>query len=424
MASFLLPNRFFADFAHRPRVPRFCALTSRLLRRVYPGERSVGVFRVARWMDVDVHIHPTFLLVLVWAFLQWGTGPHGGMVPFLLGLLFVLLIVVSVMAHEFGHVVMARQFGVRVLDVTLWPFGGVSRIEQIPAQPRNEFLISLAGPAMNLAIVVTLLPPLLLIWLIGGRDTILSGAEVFDRISVGGLIAYVALTNLLIMLFNMIPAFPMDGGRVLRAMLTRPFERERATSIAVALGTGLALLAVGWGIWQRSFILIGVGVFVAVAAQAESRTAHVESAMRRLRVGQFSLWDMGGVRADQPLTFALRGGPRDLVVTDDGQVVGMLWRTDLLEGLQGGVAGRTVGDLMDRSVYVADFNDSVLDVQHMMNRMNRWAVPVTENGEYRGIFTADRFVHLHRQVSIPLFRGFSIPPDWQDAIRDLLRIRR
>lgn len=424
MASFLLPNRFFADFAHRPRVPRFCALTSCLLRRVYPGERSVGVFRVARWMDVDVHIHPTFLLVLVWAFLQWGTGPHGGMVPFLLGLLFVLLIVVSVMAHEFGHVVMARQFGVRVLDVTLWPFGGVSRIEQIPAQPRNEFLISLAGPAMNLAIVVTLLPPLLLIWLIGGRDTILSGAEVFDRISVGGLIAYVALTNLLIMLFNMIPAFPMDGGRVLRAMLTRPFERERATSIAVALGTGLALLAVGWGIWQRSFILIGVGVFVAVAAQAESRTAHVESAMRRLRVGQFSLWDMGGVRADQPLTFALRGGPRDLVVTDDGQVVGMLWRTDLLEGLQGGVAGRTVGDLMDRSVYVADFNDSVLDVQHMMNRMNRWAVPVTENGEYRGIFTADRFVYLHRQVSIPLFRGFSIPPDWQDAIRDLLRIRR
>ncbi len=392
--------------------------------QVYLGEASVGAIRVAQWMGVDVHIHPTFLLVLISAFLQWGIGPHGGVVSLLLGLLFVLLIVVSVVVHEFGHVVMARQFGVRVLDVTLWPFGGVSRIEQIPAHPRNEFLISLAGPAMNLAIFVALLPPLLLIWLIGGRDTILSGAEVFDRISVGGLITYVALTNLLIMLFNMIPAFPMDGGRVLRAMLTRPFERERATSIAVALGTGLALLAVGWGIWQRSFILIGVGVFVAVAAQAEARTARVESAMRRLRVGQFSLWDMGGVRADQPLTFALRGGPRDLVVTDHGQVVGMLWRSDLLEGLQGGVAGRTVADLMDRSVHVADVNDSVLDVQHMMNHMNRWAVPVTERGEYRGIFTADRFVHLHRQVSVPLFRGVSVPADWQDAIRDLLRIRQ
>lgn len=384
----------------------------------------VGVLRVARWMGVDVHIHPTFVLVLVWAFLQWGVGQHGGLWSLLLGLLFVLLIVVSVMVHEFGHVVMARQFGVRVLDVTLWPFGGVSRIEQISAQPRNEFLISLAGPAMNFAIFVALLPPLLLIWLIGGRDSVLSGAEVFDRISVGGLITYVALTNLLIMLFNMIPAFPMDGGRVLRAMLTRPFQRERATAIAVALGTGLAILAVGWGIWERSFILIGVGVFVAVAARAESRTAHVESAMRRLRVGQFSLWDMGGVRADQPLTFALRGGPRDLVVTDHGQVVGMLWRSDMLEGLQGGIAGRTVGDVMDRSVDVADVNDSVLDVQHMMNRMNRWAVPVTENGEYRGIFTADRFVHLHRQIAAPIFKGLAIPSDWQDAIRDLLRIRR
>ncbi len=163
---------------------------------------------------------------------------------------------------------------------------------------------------------------------------------------------------------------------------------------------------------------------MAVAAQAEARTAQVESAMRRLRVGQFSLWDMGGVRADQPLTFALRGGPRDLVVTDHGQVVGMLWRSDLLEGLQGGVAGRTVADLMDRSVHVADVNDSVLDVQHMMNHMNRWAVPVTEHGEYRGIFTADRFVHLHRQVSVPLFRWVSVPADWHDAIRDLLRIRQ
>lgn len=375
-------------------------------------------------MAVDVRIHPTFLLVLVWVFLQWGIGPDGGPMALALGLLFVILLVASVMVHEFGHVVMARQSGVRVLDVTLWPFGGVSRIEQIPALPRNEFLISLAGPAMNLAIFVTLLPPLLLIWLVGGRDTVMSGAEVFDRITVGGLIAYVALTNLLMMLFNMIPAFPMDGGRVLRAILTRPLDRERATWVAVALGTGLALLAVAWGIWERSLILIGIGVFVAVAAQAESRAAHVESAMRRLRVGQFSLWDMGGVRADQPLTFALRGGPRDLVVTEHGQVVGMLWRSDLLQGLQGGVAGRTVGDVMDRAVYVADVNDSVLDVQHMMNRMNRWAVPVTENGQYRGIFTADRFVHLHRQITAPVIRGVSIPADWQEAIRELFRIRR
>lgn len=381
-------------------------------------------FRVARLLDVDVHIHPTFLLIFAWVIIKWGFGENGGFGPLALGLLFVLLIVASVVVHEFGHVIMARQFGVRVLDVTLWPFGGVARIEQIPAMPRSEFLISLAGPAMNLAIFVALLPPLLLIGLIGGTETLLAGAALFDRITLTGLVAYVAMTNLLILGFNMVPAFPVDGGRVLRAALTGIVGRERATTIAVNLGTGLALLMVGWGIWDRQIVLTAVGGFVAIAAQAEARAAHAESGMRRLRVGQFSLWDMGGISPDQPLTLALRGGPRDLVVTRNGEVVGMLWRSDLLNGLQGGVAGRTVGDVMDRSVYVADVNDSVLDVQQMMNKMNRWAVPVTENGQYRGIFTADRFVHLHRQVMPPLFSGWSIPEVWKDAIRHTFRVRR
>lgn len=380
--------------------------------------------RVARLLDVDVHIHPTFLLIFAWVVVRWGFGDNGGPGPLALGMLFVVLIVASVVVHELAHVVMARTFGVKVLDVTLWPIGGVARIEQIPAMPRGEFMISLAGPAMNLAIFVALLPPLLLIGLIGGRENLLAGAQLFDQITLTGLLAYVALTNLLILAFNMIPAFPMDGGRVLRAALTGVVGRERATSIAVSLGLGLALLAVVWGLWDRSILFVAVGTFVAIAAQAEARASHVESGMRRLRVGQFSLWDMGGISPDQPLTLALRGGPRDLVVTRNGEVVGMLWRTDLLGGLQGGVAGRTVGDVMDRSVHVADVNDSVLDVQRMMNEMNRWAVPVTENGQYRGIFTADRFVHLHRQMMPPLFSGWSIPEVWKEAVKHTFRVRR
>ena len=91
-------------------------------------------FRVVRLLDVEVHIHPTFLLIFAWAFLKWGIGPGGGPVALALGLLFVLLIVLSVVVHEFGHVLMAREYGVRVLDVTLWPFGGVARIEQTPNQ--------------------------------------------------------------------------------------------------------------------------------------------------------------------------------------------------------------------------------------------------------------------------------------------------
>lgn len=373
---------------------------------------------------IGVNIHPTFALVFIWAGLQWGFGTSRGVWPLVLGLLLVLLVFVSVLIHELGHCAMAQQFGVRVLDITLWPFGGVARIEQMPALPRSELLIALAGPAMNLAIAVALLPPVALIWVFLGSERIFTGPDILTSITPASLIAYIALTNLSIMVFNLLPAFPVDGGRVLRAALTPGLGRDRATSVAVAIGMAMAVLLVVLGIWQRQPILLVLGVFVFFAARAEARMERVQSAMQRLKVGQFALWDMGGVSPHEPLTFALRGGPRDLVVTDRGRVIGMLWRFQLLDGLQGGMAGRTVADLMDRSVYVADIDDSVFDVQREMMRTNRWAVPVTERGQYRGIFTADRFVHLHRQLAPGLLEGHGLSPEWREAIGATFSLRR
>jgi CBS domain-containing protein len=126
--------------------------------------------------------------------------------------------------------------------------------------------------------------------------------------------------------------------------------------------------------------------------------------MRRLRVGQFALWDHGGIAPTQPLILALTGGPRDLVVTDGGRVVGMLWRHHLLSGLNGGAGDRKVADVMDSDVPTADVDESLYDVQQRMARLNRWAVPVTEGGLYRGIFTADRFLHVYRQLSLSPYR--------------------
>lgn len=373
---------------------------------------------------IGVNIHPTFALVFMWAGLQWGLGTNRGAWPLMLGLLLVVLVFVSVLVHELGHCAMAQQFGVRVLDITLWPFGGVARIEQMPALPRSELLIALAGPAMNLAIAVALLPPVALIWVFLGRERIFTGPDILTSITPASLVAYIAITNLSIMLFNLLPAFPVDGGRVLRAALTPGLGRDRATSVAVAVGMAMAVLLVVFGIWQRQPILPVLGVFVFFAARAEARMERMQSAMRRLKVGQFALWDMGGVSPHEPLTFALRGGPRDLVVTDHGRVIGMLWRFQLLDGLQGGMAGRTVADLMDRSVYVADIDDSVFDVQQEMMRTYRWAVPVTERGQYRGIFTADRFVHLHRQLAPGLLEGHGLSPEWREAIGETFSFRR
>lgn len=382
-------------------------------------------FRLGKIRGIDVNIHPTFGLVFVWALVQWGLSPNGGVTPFLLGCVFVVLVFFSVLLHELGHCAMALQYGTRVLDITLWPIGGVARIEQMPVHPRGEVLISLAGPAINLAIFVAILPVLLFIAVVGGGDAVLSEGYFLDGISPIQLLTYLAIVNIVIMLFNLLPAFPMDGGRVLRAVLATPLGRERATSVAVGVGISFAVVMLAIGLWQRQLGMIIFAVFVMLAAHAEGRTVRVESAMRRLRVGQFALWDMGGVAPHHPLTFALRGGPRDLVVTDNGEVIGMLWRSQLLEGLNGGIAGRTIGDIMDTSVYIADVDDSVYEVQQQMIRRNRWAVPVTEGGQYRGIFTAERFVHLYRQIApLPSPPKVALPPEWRDAVSESWRAFR
>lgn len=239
------------------------------------------------------------------------------------------------------------------------------------------------------------------------------------------MLAALAILNLGLMVFNLLPAFPLDGGRILRAALTGVAGRQRATSIAAQIGVVIAVVMIALGIWQREFLLPMLGVFIIFAARAEARLVRVESQMRSLKVGQYAMWDMGGISPNDPLTFALRGGARDLVVTDKGRVVGMLWRAQLLDGLQGGVAGRTVADVMDRSIHVADVDDSIYDVQQHMNRTQRWAIPVTEDGLYRGIFTADRFVNLYRQIAPSLReRNWSISDDWKDAISSNLRRRR
>jgi Zn-dependent protease len=394
---------------------------------VCKAETHLNIFRsihMGKLFNVDVNVHPTFGLVFVWAFLQWGLGSDGGLSPFVLGCLYVIAVFVSVLIHELGHCLMAQQFGIRVLDIALWPFGGVARIEQSPTDPRTELLIAVAGPAMNLAIFVALLPILLLVGVTLGVEELIPSGVFFGEMTLGSLVAYVAVTNLFLLGFNLLPAFPMDGGRVLRAALSPSLGRDRATSISVWIGTFLAALMIFGGIWQRSLILPVVGIFVVVAAQAEGRVVRVESAMKRLRVGQFALWDMGGISPDRPLTFALRGGPRDIVVTQNGYVMGMLWRSQLLVGLQSGMGDRTVSEIMDPNIDVVDVSESIYDVQQRMSGSNRWAIPVTEDGLYRGIFTGDRFVHLYRQIAPGILsRGVTIPQEWRDAIADNLKIR-
>ena len=356
---------------------------------------------LGRIHNIDIKAHPTLGLILVWVFFDFGAGGAGlagGPQAVFFGLILVGLVFACVLLHELGHSFMAMHFGFRVHDVTLSVIGGVARIEHMPSRPSAEMLIALAGPAVNVAILVALAPVVMLYGLVQGFDSAGDYLQQLTHMSVGSLLLAICWANLLILLFNLLPAFPLDGGRVLRAGLSTVIGRERGTRIAVLVGQLLAAALAIFGFWVHQWSLPLIAIFVAVVAQSEGRVVRLEAAMRRLQVGQFALWDMGGIAPNQPLTYALRGGPRDVAVTDRGRVVGMLWRRHLLHELNGGAGGRTVADIMDSSATTADAHESVYDVQERMNRLNQWAVPIVEDGQYRGIFTADRFVHVYRQL--------------------------
>lgn len=365
-------------------------------------------FSIGRIRGIDLRIHPTFGLVLVWVIYHFGVSGDATAGSLLYGLVLMVLIFGCVVLHELGHSLMAQEYGIRVRNITLFPFGGAAFIEQMPMRPRSEFMITIAGPAVNVAIAAALLPPLFLYGVVNGYG-FGDFLNYLDDIALSGLLIYLFFANVMIVLFNLLPAFPMDGGRLLRAGLTHFVGRDRATGAALALGVGgAAAMAIG-GVWLGEYTLPMMAIFILVAAYGEGRAVRLESSMRRLRVGQFALWDSGGISASSGVNAALRGGPRDIVVTDEGRVVGMLWRHNVLATLNGGAGNRLVAELMDEDVYTVDIDDSVYDVQRQMQLTGCWAVAVTDNGLYRGIFTVDRFVHVYRYLNAhsPELRGMA-----------------
>jgi CBS domain-containing protein len=187
----------------------------------------------------------------------------------------------------------------------------------------------------------------------------------------------------------------MDGGRVLRAILSARWNRLTATRIAVTIGQVLALALAVVGILIGDFLMPLVSAFIFVAAWMELRHVRIETALRRFEVGQFTLWDDGGVQPDEPLAHAIKGGPRDLVVTQEQVVVGILWRRDILKHLNGDHRDLLVRDVMDRRAMAVEIHDSVYDVHLWMQAANRPAVAVVDRGKYRGIFTSERLEHVY-----------------------------
>src|SRR5947209_7360172 len=236
-------------------------------------------WRLGEWFGIVVYMHVTFLLLLGWVALV-SLGQGLGWVGALEGIVLILLVFACVVLHEYGHALTARRYGIRTRDITLLPIGGVARLERMPRDPVQELWVALAGPAVNVVIAAVLMA---LILLLRGVPA-LAGAGLFGgRPLHDGLLPELLRVNIYLVLFNLLPAFPMDGGRVLRALLARRMAYERATRAAASVGQIMAFGFAFVGLLSNAFLLF-IALFVYMGAEAEAQAVQVQSAFRGLPV--------------------------------------------------------------------------------------------------------------------------------------------
>ena len=221
-------------------------------------------YRIGRVEGIDLYLHPTFLLLLAYTFAFNGGLPAALLTAAVFG---------CVLLHELGHALMARHYGIRTEDITLYPIGGVARLERMPRSAGPELLIALAGPAVNLVIA-------------GGLFLGFELAPVGRSNVIGGLLAQLMVINLGLALFNLLPIFPMDGGRVLRALLSGPLGRLRATAVSAKIGQAIAIVGGLYFLITGEWMLTVLSAFIYMAAAAELRGVRAEES-RRTSPGDF-----------------------------------------------------------------------------------------------------------------------------------------
>jgi Zn-dependent protease/predicted transcriptional regulator len=351
-------------------------------------------FRIGRFFGIDVFVHATFLLLPLWYVIETYYRTRSWWAA-LDQLVFVLLVFTIIVMHEYGHALTARLFGVKTKDIILLPIGGVARLESIPQKPWQELLIAAAGPAVNVV-----LAQLCMIWFVldGGfaafiqeiltpnvvRDPV---KAILDTPMSGRLLE----ANILLIIFNLIPAFPMDGGRILRAILAMGLDYVKATWIAARIGQAAAILFVIWGFLPSgSPMLFLIAVMIWTGAMQEARFTALRASLsgltaRQAMTSQFlTLYPFDTLEtASQKL---LMTSQLAFPVLHGDALVGMISRSEIGSSLANLGPGRHVSEVMRREAPIARPEDLLLNLLPLLQR-GLGALPVVEGDQLVGLLT-------------------------------------
>jgi Zn-dependent protease/CBS domain-containing protein len=340
--------------------------------------------RIARVFGTDVKIHITFLLLLAWFwFMHYRIG---GTEAAWQGVLFIILLFGCVLLHEFGHALAARRFGIKTPDITLLPIGGVARLQRMPDKPAQELVVALAGPAVNVVIAVVLFAIL-------GRVAAPTELAHLENPRID-MMARLAGVNVILVVFNLIPAFPMDGGRVLRALLAMKLNYAQATLIAARIGQGMAFLFGFIGLLVNP-LLIFIAIFIYLGAAAEAGAAQLREVATGMPVSDAMVTRFVALPPEARIEHAVDALVRTTqhefpIVGPAGQLEGILTRDDIIRGLREGGPDALVSTVMHRDVPVAPYDASFDQAFRMMQECHCPGIGVVNReGALVGLLTPE-----------------------------------
>jgi len=338
--------------------------------------------RLGRLAGIPINVHWTFAILLAWVGIARVTA---GATAAEVGMTFVLVaaLFACVVLHELGHALAARRYGIGTRDITLLPIGGVARLERMPEDPTQELVVAAAGPMVNVAIAALL--GLVKLAGVGG------GLAEPDLLG-PGLLSQLLYVNVALVLFNLLPAFPMDGGRMLRALLATQMSHVRATRAAAMIGQGMAVLFGLVGLLINP-LLIFIALFVFLGAQAEASHAEVKWMLSGVSVESAMITRFRTLSVDDPLQHAvdllISSEQQDFPVEEDGRLAGVLTRSGLLGALRSAGEDASIGEHLERRSDAVRPREMLAPVFERMRSTGRTAVPVVEGERIVGLLTTE-----------------------------------
>jgi len=341
-------------------------------------------WKIGKLGGIDLRVHITFVLLLGWVWVKsWMVGHSAEGILAMASFVFALF--AAVVLHELGHQMAARKFGIEVRNITLLPIGGITPLERTPKHLEHEIFVALAGPAAN-----ALLALLLCAWLI-----VMHSWEPIDhvRVATGPFIERLFLANVWLVIFNLIPVSPMDGGRVLRAFLARKMNYAKSTQLVASSGQALALVLGFLGLFTGPMLLF-IGLFIWIGANEElyavqMRTALSGTSAAAMMVTEFERLQVGDTLADA-VRLTLKGADQDFPVVDGYMVVGILTRTQLLTALAERGHEFPVSQAMRKDFATADTAEMVDGVFRRMQNCDCHTAPVSQDGQLMGLITMEQ----------------------------------